>query len=1490
MTTDLTMCSRSRVFYTLFAVVFALAVSLASARAAIRITGFTPASGPVGTSVTLTGEGFSTVAGDNIVRLGGQIATVTAASETSLTVTVPAGATYGAFNVVANGLTAESPLGFVVTFPVRPLNASAFGSPSILNTGIYPTPSDVADLDGDGRPDLIVANHHQIGIYRNDGTGSLAGLFSLVVNIPSSHIPGDIRLSDVNGDGRLDIVTVNFTDSAVNIYRNTGTNGLISFAPKISLPVTDGRGGFAVADLDGDGRLDIATPSFNAGNIRVFRNNGESNGISFATPVDFPTQPGPSDVTVQDLDGDGKPDLVVLHHTGNTTNLVVMQNVSEAGIINNNSFPITARLAASGNYVVLGDMDSDGRPEIVAGGILSHELTVIQNFSTNGSLDNSAFGTPVHLPTAGVSKRVAISDLDGDGRLDLATVTELSDSLGIIRNLGGTNAIDASWFAPRFDLAAGWNADGISISDFDLDGYPDILFCNIYGNQVWLYRSVAPVAPVGMQIAGFGPASGPVGTEVTLTGAGFDPVASNNVVWINGLRATVISVTSTSLVFTVPAGATYGPVTVTANGLSVQSTQPFTTTFPTRLLDSSAFDAASKFSPGDGPIATSQADLDGDGRPELGVVNFYANTLAIYRGTETGAVAGAFAPRVDFTTGMNPYSLHFADMDGDGRLDAVVSHWGEDQMSVFRNTSEPGQISFAARLSFSTGNGAHHDLNAAVGDLDGDGRLDMVVPSYDGGGVVILRNTSAPGLLSFAPRVDIPTMAGAHGVGIQDLDGDGKPDVVVNHHIPTSPAVVLLRNVSEPGIFNAGSLQAVGRLNANGNYVTFADFDADGRADIVTCSWYNHSVTLFQNLGTPGPLGSNSFGAPVTLPSAGSTKRIAAADLDGDGRVDLAFPTELGDSLGIYRNVGGTNNLDASWFAPRLDLPSGWNGDGISIGDIDLDGLPDIVFCSFYIDEVWIYRGQILTEPSIVTQPTNVTVALGGSASLFVQATGGGLHYSWYRNGQLLPNALGSSLPIINASSANAGEYFVIVQNSGGAVTSEVATVTVVVERTLALGSVADVEEGGLISVPLTLASSGDVGGIDFVINYDGTALAMPEIVWDGSLDGALKEFGAQSRGRLRGVIALPATAIPAGTRTLATIQFRARTVIQTNVVVTLGLQISDLADPFGDPILGGTEVLGTSFQIHDTGFLAGDNNANHQLDVGDAALLMRLIAQLDIPRWWDTDANDFNLNQRLDSGDVIKMLRAIAGLDAPGGGQPLAPGGSAKNALVPGGSEAASFSPVRLSGEAGSLVTLQVRLDDVDTFISGASFTLDYPVEALRLLNAQSHRVGPTVAAGTLAVWNVAPAQTNYAAQNGHITLALGGSTAWAASNAVLAEFTFEVLPAAATRHLWPITIGALEITGNGFNNRTLGPITGALVGRSPVSAVMSGMVVTPGGDVSFQFSGDAGASYRIEYSEDLIHWTLLRDVLDHAGPVEIMDAGAGGRPQRFYRNTPLP
>jgi len=215
-------------------------------------------------------------------------------------------------------------------------------------------------------------------------------------------------------------------------------------------------------------------------------------------------------------------------------------------------------------------------------------------------------------------------------------------------------------------------------------------------------------------------------------------------------------------------------------------------------------------------------------------------------------------------------------------------------------------------------------------------------------------------------------------------------------------------------------------------------------------------------------------------------------------------------------------------------------------------------------------------------------------------------------------------------------------------------------------------------------------------------------------------------------------------------------------------------------------------------------------------------------------------------------------------------------------------LSPGRLQAAAGQLVTVQLRLNAIQTPISGASFRLNYPVEALRLQSSQSHRVGPTVPGSAVAVWNVAPAQNNYATQSGQITLALSGPTSWNASDAVLAEFTFEVQPGATNRYQWPISVSGVELTGNGYNNRTLGGSSSVFIGRNPVAGSLVNISILPWG-VSFLSTGDAGADYRIDVSEDLVHWSTLQQIADHPGSLSVDDPAAATRPHRFYRSVPL-
>jgi hypothetical protein len=185
-------------------------------------------------------------------------------------------------------------------------------------------------------------------------------------------------------------------------------------------------------------------------------------------------------------------------------------------------------------------------------------------------------------------------------------------------------------------------------------------------------------------ITSFSPASGPVGTVVTISGSGFNTTAANNFVFFGRVKANVSSATSTSLTTTVPVGATYENMTVlnTSTGLIGSSTSPFKLTY-TGFISSTFFAARVSFSIGSAssPSATqscASGDLDGDGKPELIAGNTATATISIFRNTSTPGVisASSFAAKVDKSTGSTPRGIAIGDLNGDGKLDIAVANAG----------------------------------------------------------------------------------------------------------------------------------------------------------------------------------------------------------------------------------------------------------------------------------------------------------------------------------------------------------------------------------------------------------------------------------------------------------------------------------------------------------------------------------------------------------------------------------------------------------------------------------------------------------------------------------------------------------------------------------------------------------------------------------------------------------------------------------------------
>jgi hypothetical protein len=460
------------------------------------------------------------------------------------------------------------------------------------------------------------------------------------------------------------------------------------------------------------------------------------------------------------------------------------------------------------------------------------------------------------------------------------------------------------------------------------------------------------------------PQQGAVGAAITIGGTNFDAIASNNIVIFGSVRALVTQATTTNLTVLVPAGATFAPVKVTTGGLTWQSNERFLPTFPgTGAPVTGSIFVSHNLGTENGPYQTLIADLDGDGKPDLIVANAYAHTVSIYRNISRPGLLDttSFAPAVDLPLNLgsssdNPLGIEAADIDGDGKLDILVCDRINNQLLLYRNLAVPGAIttnSFNVPVVLATGNDPR---NVRVADLDGDGRSDIVVPCYADNTVSIFQNFSLRGNLStnsFGPRADLAVGSGPYEVAIADFDGDGRPDLaVVNHN--ASYASLFMNEVAN-GIVDTNGFAAEVDIPgpANCQSIVAVDVDGDGLLDLALGSIQGDVMTVTRNLSSPGSL---AFDTHVDFGAPGWVHNVTVGDFNGDGKPDLAVDGELSSFMGIWQNGSAPGAFSSASLSNRVDFSTGFNAWGLSAADLDGDGRPDVVLANIYDNTLTLYR------------------------------------------------------------------------------------------------------------------------------------------------------------------------------------------------------------------------------------------------------------------------------------------------------------------------------------------------------------------------------------------------------------------------------------------------------------------------------------------------------------------------------------------------------
>ncbi len=515
------------------------------------ITNFSPTSGQIGTSVTITGTGFNTTASNNIVFFGATKATVTAASETSLTVTVPTGATYENIAVtnLGSNLSAFSSKPFTVTLS----GSLSFSTKQDKATSAEPYETCISDIDGDGKPDIAVVNNssNSVSVLRNTSTPGTVSV-AAKIDFTTEANPQSLTAGDIDGDGKPDLVLTNYGSNSISVLRNISIPGTASFAAKVdfSTGASSGPAAVSIGDLDADGKPDLATVNSTTNTVSVFLNTSTTGSINFASKVDFATEALPYAVSINDIDGDGKPDISVANFSGSSFS--VLRNASTTGTI---AFApkvdYTTGAGSQASGICAGDLDGDGKADITVTIASSNKVSVFRNTSVPGTI---SFATKIDVTTASGPYKVSAGDIDGDGKPDLAVASsDVVSKVSVLRNTSTSGNIS---FATKVDLTTGAYTNFVSIGDIDGDDKPDIVTNNSGSNTVSILQQSVP-APA---ITSFTPLSGPPGTLVTITGTNLnDPTAFS----IGGTSAIVVSNTGTQLVGMVMPGAVSGAVSIT---------------------------------------------------------------------------------------------------------------------------------------------------------------------------------------------------------------------------------------------------------------------------------------------------------------------------------------------------------------------------------------------------------------------------------------------------------------------------------------------------------------------------------------------------------------------------------------------------------------------------------------------------------------------------------------------------------------------------------------------------------------------------------------------------------------------------------------------------------------------------------------------------------------------------------------------------------------
>jgi hypothetical protein len=804
--------------------------------------------------------------------------------------------------------------------------------------GSNPVAVAIADMDGDGKPDIVTPNYSgNVCVLLGDGALGFAA------PIPNVFGGGNLRglaLADLNGDGLPDAVTADGFANTISVLLGIG-GGVLGAAT--SLPAGNGVFAVALGDIDGDGKLDAATANFLGNDVSVIVGNGAG---GFGSPASSPVGNGAYSVAIGDFNGDGTADLVSTNAIPSTISVLLGTGGGSLGAA------LSKSVGFSPFHVAIADWNGDGNQDLVTANNSAGSVSILIG---NGA---GAFAAASSLATAPGASCVAIGDLNGDAKSDLVVANTGAGPLwvGSATILLGTGG--GGFAANPTNYYIGYKSIGVALADLNGDGTLDLVTANYLGANVTavagdgLGRFRAPL--------GFAVGSDPNDLAVgDWSGDGIPDLVvetgDQNVRTLKGLGNGAFS--NPTMYALGDAGFGIALADLNADGFLDIVTNSGSSTVTILFGAAGGVFGAPIHLPA--PMGSNHSlaigDMNGDGLPDLVRAMPTFNTVSILVAT----APGSFGPTIPVFVGNPPSAIALGDVDKDGFMDIVASS-GPSGNAVLV-TLGAGGGSFAPTAAYAAGSSSQLSGDIVLSDVSGDGFLDIVtLTGYPTAVSVLVGN----GLGFFAPANNFAGVPFLASMTVGDVDGAGHPDV--------------LGTVSSQAGFSGSQFEMLGDgaggfPNTNnlgwGPPIAFAairDLDGDGYADIVATSPVSNEVVVVPSAsaghvgslgygkGTRGCQGKLSMGCngppKVNDPNYVLTCANAPRNALGLGVITNLPDVAGSDSLGIGL-IFQLDLLQSTLVIP-LNIRSDWSGTSSVPAPIPND--PGLVGQAFYAQAIWL--------------------------------------------------------------------------------------------------------------------------------------------------------------------------------------------------------------------------------------------------------------------------------------------------------------------------------------------------------------------------------------------------------------------------------------------------------------------------------------------------------------------------------------------------------